>query len=160
MVAFFIDILKSIISAIILGCLSILFFISTYKEHRKIYSMILKLKREFKDPNQMRFNLNVIEHQHKLFVDIFDKMTEIEDIHPIFAYLFDYKKIKNILYDLFEYNRNSIMLKDKKVYSSDYKMDYNKKFIKIKRLMNFQIKILIIFILVIIISFVVFTKLI
>lgn len=122
--------------------------------------MILKLRREFKDPNQIRFNLNVIEHQHKLFVDIFDKMTEIEDIHPIFAYLFDYKKIKNILYDLFEYNRNSIMLKDKKVYSSDYKMDYNKKFIKIKRLMNFQIKILIIFILVIIISFVVFTKLI
>ena len=94
--AFFIDILKSIISAIILECLSFLFFISTYKEHRKIYSMILKLRREFKDPNQIRFNLNVIEHQHKLFVDIFDKMTEIEDIHPIFAYLFDYKKIKNI----------------------------------------------------------------
>lgn len=147
---FILNIIIAILSPIILSGLSKIFFIEPLKMHKEISKKITKLKNNFTDTNNRNkcdsMTIGIIEKQFNALKEILDMIDEIIETNKIFAFLFRYKELRMYVVILFEYNRNPIMLKEQKEFNDDYRMDINLVFKKIISIINFQKRVLMIFI--------------
>lgn len=152
------NIFVSLSSSIGISILSIIFFIKPYSKHRKMYAKIMKLSRIYRDSRNNGFLEPKIDFkQGDYIIEIIDDLHKQRDLHHFFSFLFDYDKIIFNMKFLFDYTRDPIMLPKDKKFEENYLMDTNKLFNTIKRKMNFQPRILIFFIiLLIILSLIVF----
>lgn len=116
-----ISIVGSLISSIILGLLAICFCIKPYREHRKIYSKIMRLNRQYSDPRDNGiFEPSVNFKQLDEIIEIIDDLNNQKELHPIFSYLFCYKNILCYINLLFDYSRDPIMLAERKNFEPNY----------------------------------------
>ncbi len=151
--------LEIIISAggsLLSGFICFLFCLKPYQEHKKTYAKIMALKRNYKDPKftkPINPDIGLIEKQGNDIIEIINRIDEMIDLHSKFAWFFDYKMIRDEIWLLFEYNRNPIMLKKQKIFEDSYTMDIDLLFNKIKKHMNFQKRVLFLFIIFSIIVF-------
>lgn len=151
------DIFVSLFSSIGFSILSIVFFIKPYSKHREIYAKVLKLSRIYRDSRNNGFLGPKIDFKQTDYItEIIDDLQKQQDLHHFFSFLFDYDKIISNMKFLFDYTRDPIMLPKDKKFEEDYLIDTNKFFNIIKRKMNFQPRILILFIILLIILSLIF----
>ena len=154
------NITTPIITTILIAILSKIFFIEPLKRHKEIKSKIIKLKNNFIDTNNSNkydsMTIRIIESQVDSFKEILELIDETIENNKIFAFLFGYKKSRTYISLLFEYNRNSIMLQENKIFENDYRMDKCLIFKKIKNIIDFQKRVLMIAICLFILAFVVY----
>ena len=136
----------SIIGAIVLGFLSILFCRKPFEKHKIIYSKIKHLQRNYRDvfnknPHDS-FVVGTIEKECKEIMDIINSLHELKDTNPIFAYMFNYKHIITLLDTLFYYTKDPVMLEKDRMFEKEYQIDLKLVFKKIYLYMNFQYKVL------------------
>lgn len=154
-----IGVVTGIISSIIIGILKIVAFKEPFLKHKEIYSKVKHLERNYDDIFNKNlkdnFYIGIMGKQLKQIKEIEDKLYEIKDMYPIFASLFNYKKIIFQIRFLLYYTKDPIMLKKDRIFSENYKIDLKKYFKKVSFLMNFQYKILFIFMLLVLIIYII-----
>lgn len=143
-------IISGITCPIIIEIFQILIFKEPIKKHKEIYSKIKYLERNYIDVFNKNMHDNyyigILDKQLKLIKQIEDELYKINDIYPVFAFLFNYKKIIYKLRFLLYYTKDPIMLAKDRLFSKDYKIDLKSHFKKIYFYMNFQYRILVILI--------------
>ena len=141
-----IGIIVGVISSIITGILKVVAFKEPLRKHKEIYSKVKYLERNydniFNKNLKDNFYIGIMEKQLKLIKEIEDELYRIKDVNPIFAYLFNYKKIIFQIKFLLLYTKDPIMLKKDRMFSEDYKIDLKKYFRKLSFYMCCQYKIL------------------
>jgi len=146
-----IGIITGIISSIITKILKIVTFKSPLQKHKEIYSKVKYLERNYDDIFNKNlkdnFYIGIMEIQLKLIKEIIDELYKVKDMHPIFAYLFNYKIIIFQTEFLLYYTKDPIMLKKDRMFSKDYIIDLKKYFKKLSFYMTLQYKLLLILIL-------------
>ena len=151
--------LSGILSGLFLSILSgiiIIVFKTPYKKNRVVFEKILKLEREYQDPNDLEsgsIKINYIVEQMKQIQEIQDLIESQKQTNKFLYWLFNYKYLYGNLYALFEYIRNPIMLPQDMVYKETFRLDAVYFFADLKKEANKPQKRILIFVLLIAILF-------